>query len=233
MGTRWRGALTTGARLNSGRARRPAGVSPRRYARRGAEAMLCGSPHTHQAVYHTAAAGVEAISPWEAGFAIGMAADGGLLPELTTRVWVVMGRRDTGRAPVVTSVHPPLSQQARARQPHSVALWASTGLRVVGLPSQSHSRMHGVSAGWFARLSDPRDRPSARGADWVCGVGWCLQYHQFQVVGRHSPTEADATPKVYRMKLWALDATRARSKFWCALCQPRLSTTQSPALDMC
>lgn len=41
-----------------------------------------------------------------------------------------------------------------------------------------------------------------------------MQYHQFQVVGRHSPTEADATPKVYRMKLWALDATRARSKFW-------------------
>ena len=42
-----------------------------------------------------------------------------------------------------------------------------------------------------------------------------LQYHQYQIVGRHVPTEADPEPQVYRMKLWSLDDTRAKSKFWC------------------
>ena len=40
------------------------------------------------------------------------------------------------------------------------------------------------------------------------------QYHQYQIVGRRVPTEQEPAPQVYRMKLWALDATRARSKFW-------------------
>jgi len=42
-----------------------------------------------------------------------------------------------------------------------------------------------------------------------------LQYHQYHIVGRHVPTEADPEPQVYRMKLWSLDDTRAKSKFWC------------------
>jgi len=41
-----------------------------------------------------------------------------------------------------------------------------------------------------------------------------FRYHQYQIVGRRVPTEQEPTPQVYRMKLWALDATRARSKFW-------------------
>jgi hypothetical protein len=40
------------------------------------------------------------------------------------------------------------------------------------------------------------------------------QYHQYQVVGRHVPTETQPEPEVFRMKLWALDAVKARSKFW-------------------
>lgn len=39
-------------------------------------------------------------------------------------------------------------------------------------------------------------------------------YHQYQVVGRHLPTEKDASPALYRMKLWAEDPVRAKSKFW-------------------
>jgi hypothetical protein len=39
-------------------------------------------------------------------------------------------------------------------------------------------------------------------------------FHQYQVVGRHLPTEADPNPTVYRMKVWAPDAVRAKSKFW-------------------
>jgi large subunit ribosomal protein L18Ae len=41
-----------------------------------------------------------------------------------------------------------------------------------------------------------------------------FKFHQYQVVGRHLPTEAEPTPTVYRMKVWAMDAVRAKSKFW-------------------
>ena len=41
------------------------------------------------------------------------------------------------------------------------------------------------------------------------------KFHQYQVVGRHLPTPNDETPQIYRMKLWATDAVRAKSKFWC------------------
>jgi hypothetical protein len=41
------------------------------------------------------------------------------------------------------------------------------------------------------------------------------QYHQYQIVGRHSPTDAEPEPQVYRMKLWSLNDTKAKSKFWC------------------
>ena len=40
------------------------------------------------------------------------------------------------------------------------------------------------------------------------------QYHQYQVVGRHLPTESDPSPSLYRMKVWAVDEVCARSKFW-------------------
>jgi|TARA_B110000977_G_scaffold101509_1_gene133000 hypothetical protein len=40
------------------------------------------------------------------------------------------------------------------------------------------------------------------------------QYHQYHIVGRHVPTDAQPEPQIYRMKLWSLDDTRAKSKFW-------------------
>lgn len=40
------------------------------------------------------------------------------------------------------------------------------------------------------------------------------KFHQYQVVGRHLPTEKDPEPTIYRMKLWATDPVRAKSKFW-------------------
>lgn len=43
------------------------------------------------------------------------------------------------------------------------------------------------------------------------------KFHQYQVVGRHLPTKDNENPQIYRMKLWALDAVRAKSKFWCVL----------------
>ncbi|KAG8494572.1 hypothetical protein CXB51_012037 [Gossypium anomalum] len=41
-----------------------------------------------------------------------------------------------------------------------------------------------------------------------------FRFHQYQVVGRALPTESDEHPKIYRMKLWASNEVRAKSKFW-------------------
>jgi large subunit ribosomal protein L18Ae len=40
------------------------------------------------------------------------------------------------------------------------------------------------------------------------------QFHQYQIVGRALPTEKDEHPKIYRMKLWATNEVRGKSKFW-------------------
>ncbi|GLJ37216.1 hypothetical protein SUGI_0754750 [Cryptomeria japonica] len=40
------------------------------------------------------------------------------------------------------------------------------------------------------------------------------RFHQYQVVGRALPTSVDENPKIYRMKLWATNDVRAKSKFW-------------------
>ncbi|GFY88606.1 ribosomal protein L18ae/LX family protein [Actinidia rufa] len=40
------------------------------------------------------------------------------------------------------------------------------------------------------------------------------KFHQYQVVGRALPSETDEHPKIYRMKLWATNEVRAKSKFW-------------------
>jgi large subunit ribosomal protein L18Ae len=38
--------------------------------------------------------------------------------------------------------------------------------------------------------------------------------HQFLVVGRAQPTEKTPSPKIYKMRIFANDAVRAKSKFW-------------------
>ena len=49
------------------------------------------------------------------------------------------------------------------------------------------------------------------------------KFHQYQVVGRHLPSEKEENPTVYRMKLWAEDPVRAKSKFWCVPFAPAAS----------
>merc|ERR1712139_665085 len=39
-------------------------------------------------------------------------------------------------------------------------------------------------------------------------------YHQYEVIGRHVPTERDPEPKAYRIKLFTKNETQARSRFW-------------------
>ena len=41
-----------------------------------------------------------------------------------------------------------------------------------------------------------------------------MPFHEYQVVGRHLPTENDPTPKIYRMRIFAPNEVVAKSRFW-------------------
>ena len=45
--------------------------------------------------------------------------------------------------------------------------------------------------------------------------------HEYQVIGRKLPTEHDATPNLYRMRIFAPNAQVAKSRFWYFLKQAR------------
>jgi large subunit ribosomal protein L18Ae len=38
--------------------------------------------------------------------------------------------------------------------------------------------------------------------------------NEYQVIGRHLPTEANPTPKLYRMRIFAPNTVVAKSRFW-------------------
>jgi large subunit ribosomal protein L18Ae len=38
--------------------------------------------------------------------------------------------------------------------------------------------------------------------------------HEYQVIGRKLPSEAEPTPKLYRMRLFANNTVVAKSRFW-------------------
>ena len=40
------------------------------------------------------------------------------------------------------------------------------------------------------------------------------QLHEYQVIGRMLPSEKDAAPKLYRMRLFAPNEIVAKSRFW-------------------
>merc|ERR1712118_433181 len=40
------------------------------------------------------------------------------------------------------------------------------------------------------------------------------EFRQYEVIGRHVPTERDPEPKAYRIKLFTKNETQAKSRFW-------------------
>jgi large subunit ribosomal protein L18Ae len=40
------------------------------------------------------------------------------------------------------------------------------------------------------------------------------RFQEYQVIGRHLPTEADPAPKLYRMRVFAGNEVIAKSRFW-------------------
>lgn len=44
---------------------------------------------------------------------------------------------------------------------------------------------------------------------------WSLgRLNEYQVIGRHLPTETQPTPKLYRMRIFAPNTVVAKSRFW-------------------
>ena len=44
---------------------------------------------------------------------------------------------------------------------------------------------------------------------------WLLgRLNEYQVIGRHLPTETQPTPKLYRMRIFAPNTVVAKSRFW-------------------
>ena len=41
-----------------------------------------------------------------------------------------------------------------------------------------------------------------------------MPLQEFQVVGRHLPTEHDPSPKLFRMRIFAVNEVVAKSRFW-------------------
>jgi large subunit ribosomal protein L18Ae len=44
---------------------------------------------------------------------------------------------------------------------------------------------------------------------------------EYQVIGRHLPSEANPTPKLYRMRIFAVNDVVAKSRFWYFLAKLR------------
>ncbi len=40
------------------------------------------------------------------------------------------------------------------------------------------------------------------------------RFQEYQVIGRHLPSEANTTPKIYRMRIFAPNDVVAKSRFW-------------------
>ncbi|KAJ1688373.1 hypothetical protein LUZ63_019763 [Rhynchospora breviuscula] len=74
--------------------------------------------------------------------------------------------------------------------------------------SQARETICPISSPLFSSPSPPPPPPPAR------STMVSFRFHQYQVVGRALPTPGDEHPKIYRMKLWATNEVRAKSKFW-------------------
>ncbi|KAL7284072.1 hypothetical protein ACG7TL_001349 [Trametes sanguinea] len=54
-----------------------------------------------------------------------------------------------------------------------------------------------------------------RGSEmWNVEDKYQMPFQEYQVVGRHLPTEAEPTPKIYRMRIFAPNEVVAKSRFW-------------------
>ena len=55
---------------------------------------------------------------------------------------------------------------------------------------------------------------------------------EYQIVGRHLPTESDPTPKIYRMRIFAANEVVAKSRFWYFLRYVYIARQESSLLSL-
>jgi hypothetical protein len=70
---------------------------------------------------------------------------------------------------------------------------------------RGHPRLNSSGAGWMA-LSQKDDV--------LTRVDVQMGLTEYQVVGRHLPTENEPNPKIYRMRIFAPNDVVAKSRFW-------------------
>ena len=48
----------------------------------------------------------------------------------------------------------------------------------------------------------------------IADLSFLGRLNEYQVIGRHLPTETQPTPKLYRMRIFAPNTVVAKSRFW-------------------
>ena len=57
-------------------------------------------------------------------------------------------------------------------------------------------------------------RTVARTTEQLTDIATIGRLREYQVIGRHLPTETNPTPKLYRMRIFANNDVVAKSRFW-------------------
>lgn len=98
------------------------------------------------------------------------------------------------------------------------------GRRPEGL-RQALSTTHAITACRTARSLTPRHRSRILTLTAIAGLSdrilpheriltCTARFQEYQVIGRHLPSEANPTPKIYRMRIFAPNDVVAKSRFW-------------------
>ena len=89
-------------------------------------------------------------------------------------------------------------------------------------PNHRGSRIivYNVSHAVYASIKPFRAQHQHQPDQWLTGV-FVGRLTEYQVIGRHLPTEANPTPKLYRMRIFAPNPVVAKSRFWYFLTQLR------------
>ena len=61
---------------------------------------------------------------------------------------------------------------------------------------------------------DAQDTVRVRTMGTIADLWFLGRLNEYQVIGRHLPTETQPTPKLYRMRIFAPNTVVAKSRFW-------------------
>jgi hypothetical protein len=91
--------------------------------------------------------------------------------------------------------------------------WAGFCNWNVWLECQTWDELKRRSPDSFKPLSFFRQESSLSLLTWIAPANR-MGLQEYQVVGRHLPTATDENPKLYRMRIFAINEVVAKSRFW-------------------